>query len=172
MLELVERPLSDITRRMEELQADVQEVRSVIFEPYRSIFAVKDKIKNLFREGELITDMPGGESFKVLHTPDDYQDMDQVKWLLVKSLYAITGIKAVGTNPSEGLRYQLKRVVNEDGEYNYNRYSVVPEIKRALLILSGLNAIDNVNLFKAIEERPKHYLANIKKRLFNPFKPT
>ncbi len=65
MLALLMNPLENLTQALEEMQADAQNLRAVLYEPSNAIFAAAPRVTKYFTEGATVGE--GGLTWKSLH---------------------------------------------------------------------------------------------------------
>lgn len=163
MLRLMEKPLSRVTDAMQVVQSDFQELRAILYEPQRGIFAAQKNISPLFVKGEVIEN-PSGAPTTIQHEPKDYENggKDDAKWILAHVLARFLGKELKGDNAQDALEQQIccldVAVKNQDNPLH--------EYSEAILCLLGAD-----NARQLVSESPIKYLDAVKERLFSPYKP-
>lgn len=137
-----------------------------MYEPAESIFGVQKAIAPLFQDGGSIEN-PDGSSVKVCHKTDDYGKIEDVRWVLAHALARFRGRQLEGKNAQEALEREAfgLQVASSDASHPFYHLSV------AVARLIGYNKDSPQEVVSADLTNSINYLANLKKRLFSPFKP-
>lgn len=166
MMDLLIGPLNMLTDTLQQTQEKAQELRSILYEPAESIFGVQKAIASLFQDGGSIEN-PDGSSVKVCHKTDNYDKLKDVRWVLAHALARFRGKQPEGKNAQEALEREAfgLQVASSDASHPFHHLSV------AVARLIGYNKNSPQEVVSADLTNSINYLANLKKRLFSPFKP-
>lgn len=177
MLELMSRPLRQISEALSTMQSDTQELRALMFEPEESLFASFAEIEPFFLEGNpLPIEMAGQDRITVRHTPGDYSQ-DELPIVLACVLCAIFG----KLNDLKGLRRRQlilakSAVVLDDASENAATRRLAEDLKCLIGLTdsSGTGPEPTLTLASVLSTASHDTritaLARIKAALFSPFK--
>jgi len=169
ILGMLEKPLSNLTTALTEVERDAQELRAVLFEPSRGLLAARHRIAVFFKEGEMLQ-TPNGGWVPIAHQPEQIRDPQHAQWTLAYLLASIRGDKPKIPSPQEALIFELVFFRNAL-QSNENPYQGLAQSLDRLLT-DGLNGwcLDiqartmNLDLLK-------NELASFKENLFQILKP-
>jgi len=164
MLRQLTTPLQVLSDSIGKTQAEVQEIRAILYEPMEAIFALQGRIAQYFAQNHVIEN-PDGSRTRISHQPGHYKSEGRIadaQWVLARILATIRGKEIFLASSKEALAYELSILCNAKND------KANPFHQLAVTMLAF---IDYDDTYSTLLEAPVAALNAVKQRLFQPFKP-
>jgi hypothetical protein len=159
MMQQLIKPLQVLSDALDKTQAEVQEIKAILYDPMEAIFALQPRISRYFEQNRVIEN-PDGSSVRISHQPAHYRNSreNDARWVLAHMLAAVRGKEVIVFSSEEALAREISfyRRAKENSDSSFHHLASV------VLGFIGCSC-DEPDPIKALE--------NFKYRLFSPFKP-